>query len=232
MREYTSLATDNDRSFLSILADESTPPPCYQDALRHLGASLADSLLAQLGQDIPKQICLVCTVEDADSLGAGMVTRLDEKSLGERTRVVCFWNGRVELPGMSFAPILKEYREPCDLNDSVLVVVKSIISSACVVRTNLANLIAKASPKRIFVVAPVMFKGAEKNLARDFIPEISSRFEFLTLAIDDEKRDGKWVVPGVGGDIYARLGYGNIEEKNRHLPLLVKSRRQKSLLAA
>lgn len=232
MREYTSFATSEDRAVLSILADDQTPPSEYRAALSKLGASLADSLLTQLGSNLPNRLCIVCTVEDADSLAAGIVARLEESGVGERIRVVCFWNDRIELNGLSFAPILKEYREPCDVTDSALVVVKSIISSACVVRTNLANLIAKAVPKRIFVVAPVIYKGADESLRRDFVQEISDRFEYITLAIDDEKRDGKWIVPGVGGDIYTRLGYGGAEQKNRHVPLLVKLRRSHAALTA
>lgn len=231
MREYKPLTSDADRSCLSVLADPNSPPLQYQDALWHLGQSLADGIIALLGTELPKQICVVCTVEDADSLGVGIIERLEATGLGQRVRVVCFWNDRIELPGMSLAPILKEYREPCDLNDSALIVVKSIISSACVVRTNLADLIAKGNPKRILVVAPVMFKGADESLKREFAPQVSSRFEYLTLAVDDEK-NGKFVVPGVGGDIYVRLGYGGMSQKNRHMPQLVKTRRKRTSLAA
>lgn len=231
MRELTSLVSEQDRRSLAALADKSTPPAGYQAALRQLGESLGAALVAKLGTDVPKQICVVCTVEDADSLGAGMIDRLSEAGLGDRVRVVCFWNDRIEVDGESLAPILKEYREPCDLDQSVLVIVKSIISSACVVRTNLANMVAKSNPRRIFVAAPVMLKGAEASLQREFIPELSSRFEYLTLAIDDQ-RDGKMVVPGVGGDIYIRLGYGGAELKNRHIPQLVKTRRQRNALLA
>lgn len=232
MREYTSFATSEDRKALSILADEHTPPEEYQAALRALGVSLAGSLVAQFGADLPNRLCIVVTVEDADSLGAGIISLLEDKGLGDRVRLVCFWNDRIELDNMSLAPILKEYREPCNVDDSALVVVKSIVSSACVVRTNLANLIAKATPKRIFVVAPVMFKGADDALRHDFDPTISKRFEYITQAVDDERRDGKWVVPGVGGDIYTRLGYGGVSQKNRHVPALVKKRRQQAALAA
>lgn len=231
MRELTSLVSEQDRQSLATLADKSTPPDGYQAALHQLGESLSNALVAKLGADVPKQICIVCTVEDADSLGAGMIDRLSVLGFGDRVRVVCFWNDRIELNGESLAPILKEYREPCDLDQSVLVIVKSIISSACVVRTNLANMVAKSNPRRIFVAAPVMLKGAEASLRSEFIPELSSRFEYLTLAIDDQ-RDGRMVVPGVGGDIYVRLGYGGAEQKNRHIPQLVKSRRQQNALLA
>lgn len=231
MRNFTSLATESDRLSLSILADPATPVQEYRDALMQLGASLGSSLADQIEKDKPKQVCVVCTVEDADSLASGIVDTLYARGLGHLIRLVCFWNDRINVGSQSVAPILKEYREPCDVNDSIIIVVKSIISSACVVRTNLSNLLADANPKRIFVAAPVMFTDARKNLAREFPEEVSRRFEYFTLAVDDEK-SGPWVIPGVGGDIYLRLGYGGSENKNRHIPLLVKARRHKALLAA
>jgi hypothetical protein len=39
------------------------------------------------------------------------------------------------------APILRKYQEPSDKKVKYLIVLKSIISGACVVRTNLVNLI-------------------------------------------------------------------------------------------
>jgi hypothetical protein len=232
VRNFTSLATERDRLSLSELADPTTPVEPYRVALTQLGESLGTSLAGQIDKDRPKQICIVCTVEDADSLATGIINSLAVQGLGHLIRLVCFWNDRIDINGQSVAPILKEYREPCHVDESTLVVVKSIISSACVVRTNLSKLIADANPKRIFVVAPVMFKGADQNLAREFPADVSKRFEYLALAVDDQKEGGKWVVPGVGGDVYMRLGYGGIENKNRHTPLLVKSRRRKPLLAA
>jgi hypothetical protein len=70
-----------------------------------------------------------------------------------------------------------------------------------------------------------MFKGADQNLSREFPRKIAEHFEYLTLAIDDEKQDEGWIVPGIGGDIYTRLGYGGFDKKNRHIPKLVKFRR-------
>lgn len=231
MREYASTTTASDISLLDILADENTPPERYKNALHGLGRSLGVSLLQAFGCTQPASICLACTVEDADSLTQGIIDQLTEQGLGGRVKLVCFWNDRIELPERSLAPIIKEYREPCDLENSVLIVVKSIIASACVVRTNLANLVARARPQRIFVVAPVMFKGADESLAVEFSPEVSSLFEYITFAIDDE-RNGKWVVPGVGGDIYKRLGYEGLEQKNRYIPQLVKHRRSQDRVAA
>ena len=232
MRNFTSLATEADHLSLSAIADRATSVEQYRDAMMHLGESLGNSLAKRIENERPKQVCIVCTVEDADSLATGIVNTLTSKGFGDLIRLVCFWNDRIDINGQSVAPILKEYREPCDVNDSDVIVVKSIISSACVVRTNLSNLLANSHPSRIFVAAPVMFKDADENLAQEFPEEVSKRFEYFTLAIDDEKEGGRWVVPGVGGDIYERLGYGGSQNKNRHVPQLVKTRRQKPLLTA
>lgn len=231
MRNFTPLATESDRFSLSALADSATSVDAYRDALLRLGKSLGGVLAERIDKNGLKPLCVVCTVEDADSLATGMIEALADGGFGHLIRLVCFWNDRIEINGQSMAPILKEYREPCGVDGATVIVIKSIISSACVVRTNLSNLLADANPERIFVVAPVMFKGAEKSLAREFPAEISTRLEYLAFAVDDE-REGKWVVPGVGGDIYHRLGYGGKENKNRHIPELVKTRRKKPLIAA
>ncbi len=125
MRAFTRFATGDDRQSLSILAAEQTPPDMYRSALYSLGRSLGGSLLAELGNVLPNRICVVCSVEDADSLAAGITSRLEDEGLEERVRVVCFWNDRLELDGISLAPILKAYREPCNVDDAALVVVKS-----------------------------------------------------------------------------------------------------------
>lgn len=232
MRNFTSLASEHDRRSLDLLSDVSTSVCVYRDAMRDLGKTLGESIVSKIRGESPSQICLVCTVEDADSLGVGLLSALSEEGLGDRVRLVCFWNQRIELGDESVAPIVKEYREPCEVDGSILIVLKSIIASSCVVRTNLSNMIGQSSPKRIFVAAPVMLCGAEERLSREFLPEVSAKFEYHTLAVDDEVGANKWVIPGVGGDVYTRLGFNGAEAKNRYVPRLVKERRSKDLLAA
>jgi hypothetical protein len=43
-----------------------------------------------------------------------------------------------------------------------LIVVKSIISGACVVKTNLKNLIQDIEPQSISIVAPVMYSNSQE----------------------------------------------------------------------
>jgi hypothetical protein len=113
-----------------------------------------------------------------------------------------------------------------DIRDAVLIVVKSIISGACVVKTNLASLIDEALPLRVIVAAPVMLKGAEQRLASEFPQSMSSRFEYFAFAIDDEKGSDDNVVPGIGGSVYERLGFG---DKTAYIPEIVKERRRRAV---
>ena len=126
------------------------------------------------------------------------------------------------------APVMKQYREVEDLDGAVVVVVKSIISGACVVKTNLAMLIDHVTPSRVFVAAPVMLKGAEQRLASEFPVEVADRFEYRTFAIDDQKDADENVTLGIGGSVYERLGF---QDKNTHVPEIVKQRRQRFVAA-
>ncbi|MEZ5672296.1 MAG: hypothetical protein R3E08_07865 [Thiotrichaceae bacterium] len=50
----------------------------------------------------------------------------------------------------------------------VLIIVKSVISGACVVKTNLTYLIQDIEPESIFVVSPVIHVQAPEKLAKEF----------------------------------------------------------------
>ncbi len=99
-----------------------------------------------------------------------------------------------------------------------VIIAKAIISSSCVVRTNLEKLLATTKPQRVVIAAPVMLKGAEQRLRNAFPIEISSRFEFVTFAIDS-KKEGPVVIPGVGGMVEERLGLTG--RSARFMPSLV-----------
>ena len=93
-------------------------------------------------------------------------------------------------------------------------------------KTNLTNLIDQFDPERVVVVAPTMLSGAEDRLAREFPPDIASKFVYMSYATETEKDDND-LVPGLGGDVYERLGFGTRDEKNRYVPEIVKSRRER-----
>ena len=130
---------------------------------------------------------------------------------------------------MDIAPIVRRYVEPGEVE--AFLVVKSIISSACVVRTNIAELVYERNPGRVLIFAPVVLVGAEDRVVADFEPAVSDRFEFFWFAKDSEK-DGENVIPGIGGQVYERLGIGTKAEKNAYVPSLVRERRVKHTRAA
>jgi len=123
------------------------------------------------------------------------------------------------------SPIVKSYLEPATANIETLIVVKAIISSACVVKTNLSKLIEQINPSAIHLAAPVMFQGSEDLLKDEFADSISSKFHFFTFAVDDERPEDGIIVPGVGGSVYAKLGFDDNNHKNSYMPATVKQRR-------
>ncbi|NWK96948.1 hypothetical protein DM806_14995 [Sphingobium lactosutens] len=172
-----------------------------------------------------KNVYLAVTVEDADYLAAGIAAALVEA--GAKIAVACFWNTRKKAGGykwLDVATIVNEYREPMPEHLEHLVVVKSIISGACVVKTNLMHLLETAQPEQIDIMAPVVLEGAEDRLASEFDPDTVSKFRYWLLAKDDTKDDTGNVVPGIGGEVYGRLGFDGQQGKNAHFPEFIKER--------
>jgi hypothetical protein len=229
MRQLTELADEKTQRLLSLLADRSTSSESYREAMTGLGRQLAKGVAAQPSM-LLASVCVACTAEDADFLARGMVEGFETAGVDQaRIKLICFWNERVNAyrglttESYDIAPIIKQYREAIDLNSAVVVVVKSIISGACVVKTNLATLLEDALPQRVVVAAPVMLKGADSRLAAEFPAEMAERFEYVTFAIDDEKGPDNNVVPGIGGSVYERL---NVPDKIAYVPEIVKQRRR------
>lgn len=206
---------------LNLLADKTTSIEGYQEAMFELGVSLGVVLLKKLKNK--QHICLAFTVEDADYLAKGLFSILEKK---HTVSLVCFWNKRQILNQTSIAPILRKYCEPDALSADSLIIVKSIISGACVVKTNLANLITTMKPENIFVIAPVIHKNAKEKLAIEFPASIATKFQYIYFAEDSERLDNGEVKPGIGGNVYQRLGFKNQIAKNKFTPQLVKQRRK------
>ncbi len=226
-RYYTELADTETKNFLDKLADKSTSPEAYRSVMFNLGVKLGNSILRSINSQ--SNVYVACTVEDADFLAKGILTTLEPKV--SKLAFACFWNQRFspfEINELKVAPILKKYQEPVN-NDIVqyLIVIKSIISGACVVRTNLTNLIQKIEPEKIIIAAPVIYKTAEEKLSSEFNKDIYSKFEFFYFAKDSTRDDKGIVLPGIGGSVYERLGFEGQDEKNRYIPEIVKSRRHK-----
>jgi hypothetical protein len=232
MRKYTPMSSSAVEKLLNALVDKGASPAVYGDAMRQLGQHLAEQVVLSVPRVKDRSVCIVCTVEDADFLARGLLEGLEAVSANrEQIKLICFWNDRVRHFNNSsenvfdIAPIIKEYREPVDVRSAVVIVVKSIISGACVVKTNLATLIDEALPEEIVVAAPVMYEGAESRLASQFPASTSARFKYFTFAVDNQKAaNGEDVLPGIGGSVYTRLGF---EDKTAYVPDIVKQRRQR-----
>lgn len=231
MRTFTTYAKADPeaRNLVDKLPTIQGNPPEYRKQMLAIGRHLGVGVLGGLSFQYPKNICVVCTVEDADFLARGVIETLEEQGLGEYVHLICLWNEKIRAGGASLSPITKQYKEEFENKDVTLIIVKSIISGACVVKTNLTRVISFAQPKEIFVVSPVMFIGAEGRLAREFPQEVSSKFKFVHFATDTEKdADGENIRPGIGGSVYELLGLGDGHAKNKYMPSIVKQRRKKN----
>lgn len=228
MRTFLPSASDEVKRLLAQLAEpgDRVGPEAYRSAMGGLGEAFATAYRDRLTG--VGRLLLICTNEDADFLARGVLRGLDAIG-GVAVRVACFWNERESIAGptsgvrVEVAPIVRRYVEPGEVD--AFLVVKSIISSSCVVRTNITELVYEHDPARVLVFAPVVLKGADAKLSQEFEPAVASRFEFLWYAEDDEKR-GDDVVPGIGGQVYERLGLGTQKDKNRYTPELVRERRR------
>lgn len=230
MRTFTPFAEKDPaaRQLVDELSSLKGDINSYREKMRSLGEHLANGILGKLNSDKVEDICVICTVEDADFLARGVIEELEAHGLGQKTHMICLWNERVQRDGISISPVLRSYEEEfINRKASVFIIVKSIISGACVVKTNLTRAISTVTPERIFVASPVMLTGAENRLAREFSEEIGRKFEFVHFATDSEKV-GEEVIPGIGGSVYKLLGLGNSSTKNKYVPEIVKERRRKA----
>jgi hypothetical protein len=171
---------------------------------------------------------LVCTAEDADSLAQGLFDELSSTT-GD-LKLACFWNLRTrpatkhdQTIDLDVAPIVRRYEEPSVSRPDFVVIAKSVISSGCVVRHNLLDIIDRKKPKRIFVASPVMLEGADDRLRSEFPSVIAKRMEFIYFAIDNAKDESGMLRPGIGGSIYERLG--SQRNAKEFTPKLVLARR-------
>lgn len=225
MRTWTTFAESDPeaRAVLEKLSELSGKPEEYRVAMQELGMHLGTCIYGKLPSNIT-DIRVVCTVEDADFLAKGVIQKLEEN--GITTNLLCLWNESIKEYGISISPILKTYQERIGEHSPALVVVKSIISGACVVKTNITRAVSISNPERVFVVSPVMLEGAEVKLSKVFPRDISEKFEYIHFATDNEK-SGNNVVPGIGGSVYELLGLGDGSSKNKYTPQIVKDRRRK-----
>lgn len=210
---------------LEKLADKSTGVEDYREAFANLGIQLGRVLASSIPDSTAEEIMLVCASEDADWLARGVEVGLGKgdlkKSVYWSTRETVYISDTGEK--MEISPIVKAYEEPIE-NCEWLIVVKSIISSSCVVKTQLTRLIGKVSPKHIAILSPVMYKDGMPNLMNEFPESINSKFRFFTFAIDEDRTEDGEVLPGIGGMVYSRLGLKDAVSKNSYIPEMIMSR--------
>lgn len=208
------------KPLLNTLINEKTEPEQYGAAMFELGCVLGQQLQACLksSSQIP---LLVSTAEDADFLAAGVYSQLSGH--GVHAKRVVFWNNHYQLEGtkMSVAPIVHSFFEQGYQQAKDMIVVKSILSGSCVVRTNILALIENVNPERIFILAPVMHKNAKAKLRAEFPEDVANKFEFLYFAEDKERLEDGEVVPGIGGQVYLRLGISEQPVKTGYIPKVI-----------
>ncbi|MBQ8530491.1 MAG: hypothetical protein IJ430_04950 [Parabacteroides sp.] len=224
MRKYINLTTENDstvKRLMEVLSSSTTSVDEYRNAFYQIGVALGNLLNQKVRHGYGKTM-LACAAEDVDWLVKGVLESISQKEIA----LAVFWHGRITLDEemkLEYSPILKSYVEPID-NCQTLILVKSIISTSCVVKTQLTRLVNKINPSTIYILSPVLYKDAESNLQREFPKRIYDKFKFLTFAIDSERDEQGAVLPGIGGMVYPKLGLGDSQEKNKYIPNLVKER--------
>jgi predicted phosphoribosyltransferase len=231
-RKYSPLINNQAQQALNTLIDRTSSVEKYQDAMFNLGQELGTHIVRKIGTPESK-VYLACTAEDADFLAKEILESLEQQSFN--VGLACFWNQRINpfsFPDLQVAPIIKKYKEPTERQVDYLIVVKSIISGACVVKTNLKNLIQDIDPKSILITAPVIHEGSIQKLRNEFEPSIYEKFDFSYFAEDSERNSDGEVIPGIGGMVYNRLGFAGQDEKNSYLPKIVADRLEGHILSA
>lgn len=225
-RVYASHIDTNIRDSLGLLADRKTSVEQYKNAFINLGHRLAQRFLKEHPSLVDHDITIAVTAEDADFLAKGFIEEF-EKSSGRKAYLACFWNDHTqeELTGRSIAPPINEYLQPGYEVSTQLVVIKSIISGSCVVRSNILALYDRMqNMSNVHVAAPVMFKEAESTLKNEFPEEFADKFDFTWFAKDSERKQDGEVIPGIGGQIYDRLGLEAKPHEFNYMPEFVLSR--------
>jgi hypothetical protein len=230
MRTFAMGVSALHKATLKQLADHKTRPAQYQRLMYALGEMLGERI-AQKARRRTRAL-LVCTAEDADYLANGIVQALTYSV--KDLKFACLWNFRTRPRGVTglgidldVAPIVKRYEEPTGRTLDFVIVAKSVISTACVVRHNLLDLLEEKKPSQIFIAAPVIYKGADETLRRDFPKNISRKFNFVYFAADDRRDERGMLVPGIGGDVYRRLGFATTLQRRLILPEIVRDRRSR-----
>lgn len=222
-RSYSDIAGGAARAALQDLLKASGDHDVrgYQEAMYTLGQLLGAALSARATLSSAKTVLVVSTAEDADYLASGVMAALRGS---HNVKCAVFWNNHYALPSSeSIAPVVNSYYQDGYENADALVIVKSVISGSCVVKTNLLRLMSKNRKllDNVHVASPVMHVDAVRKLKSEFPDSISNKFDFAYFAVDSNKTDND-VVPGIGGQVYQLLGLEDQPAKTGYIPELVK----------
>ena len=220
-RIYSFENKPNVISTLEALLSKSSPQ-VYQQTMYKVGLHLADALAPKL--DVHKSYCLAATAEDTDYLAKGLLDGISD--FVSKVSIACFWNDHhTPIQGQgSTAPIIKKFIDASALESDDIIIVKSVMSGSCVVKTNLTELIRQMTPSVVYIASPVAHIMAEEKLKKEFSSDISDRFDFTFLAKDEIRDENGEVIPGIGGNVYQLLGFKNQYLKNRYTPRAVLER--------
>lgn len=222
-RSYSDVAGPAARAALQDLlhASDNSDVQGYQTAMYSLGHLLGGALCERASLASAKTVLVVSTAEDADFLASGVMTAL---SGSHDVRYAVFWNNHSALSNSeSIAPVVNSYYQDGYEDADALVIVKSVISGSCVVKTNLLRLMSqnKNLLQNVHVASPVMHIDAKDKLKAEFPVSISEKFDFAYFALDYEKSGGE-VLPGIGGQVYQLLGLKDQPAKTGYVPDLIK----------
>lgn len=217
-RTYTEIATPRAKRQLQGLLDSISAPTIYRESMIELGKLLAEAVLPSLRN---KSTLIVSTAEDADYLQLGVSSLL--KSQGIDTKLAVFWNHHYQLSNSSsVAPIVHKFIETGYKSVDNIIVVKSVMSGSCVVRTNLIEMLDEVKKvNNVFILSPVAHTHSEEKLKKEFPEYISDKFKFFCFAVDDKRDVSGEVVPGIGGQIYDLLGLSTQPILDSYMPKVV-----------
>lgn len=215
-RAYKNPKDDFAKKLLESLLIENISAEDYRNNMFEIGRHLGETLTKSL--DSNKRYCIVATAEDADFLARGIIESLEEHVAA--LYLTCFWNDRMMINEASVAPIYNKYFETGYDSADELIVIKSIMSGSCVVKTNITALFDKVTPTAIHVVAPVMHTESDQKLEQQFPNRIAKLFNYVYLAKDSQRKNSE-VIPGIGGSVYEKLGFKSQKDKNMFLPKII-----------
>lgn len=220
-RTYTPIASTAAKRHLQGLLDSVNKPAEYRTHMTALGELLASNTATLLPHQSNKETLIISTAEDADFLQRGVASVLHDQNIP--TKLAVFWNHHYQLPNRtSVAPIVHKFIQSGYETATTIIIVKSVMSGSCVVRTNLIEMIGDMpNVENIFILAPVAHRHSEEKLKAEFPATIADKFKFICFAIDEQRSTAGEVIPGIGGSVYELLGLDDQPVLTAYMPQVV-----------